>query len=486
MGVHLFWNTRYAPLILVVKFLMSLRKTGEISLSSNPANKLYFNEGSLIHAIYNDTTDPEEALKLFLTLTGEFQFIEGLSFEKITMTESVDNIINEALSDWEKLKELLELIPLNDVTFSIVPFDLENTDETIVFSREEWVIISQISRKPLFIDSIKDIKLSSAKIGEILVSLYNKGYIEFHTTMEACKDITELLCLRGDLSKFKLKNILSLLFTINGTGNLKIISGDRQADIYLEDGNILDAKTNSWSLDMAMAECLTWETGNFSFHKFIRQDNSRRLLTIRIEEIVNDFTEKVEKLIEITKTFKSSNVILKINEDSSDADDEDMYFDQEDWNMMLYINGKRTLNDLSVEMNVPLYIMAANMYDFYKHNLVLPLSDEDVSKQDLSGKKDESVLSQISPDIDRELQSFLYQEDSLDAQELKKLKASIFQNTDDEELNGSLSKDGDNLISILHEEISDDEKEKIKTALFSPSEDEGDLSSILQEEISAD
>jgi len=78
-----------------------LKKSGKITLSGHALKgEIILKDGKITHAIY-DQNKGEEALKVILAMTGNFQFIEGISFEEVTFPEGKgDKILKEAFGEW--------------------------------------------------------------------------------------------------------------------------------------------------------------------------------------------------------------------------------------------------------------------------------------------------------------------------------------------------------------------------------------------------
>ncbi|MEQ8172953.1 MAG: DUF4388 domain-containing protein [Candidatus Eremiobacterota bacterium] len=470
MDITLSGHTTCFSLIFILKFLNSLKKSGTITLSGNSLNgEIILKEGDVTHAIY-DQNKGEDALKALLAMTGNFQFIEGVISEDVTFSEGRgDKILKEAFGEWMDIQELCEVIPLNDVSFSIVPFKERNNQEAITFSREEWMIISHINKYPLYEDLVCNTGLGGLETGKILLDLHKNGYITYITDMTSSQTSKDLPGLNADLSNFKLKDIFNLIIDANVTGNLNIISNGNSVDIYIENQIIMDAKSLSWYGDMAIAEAMSRQTGNCSFFKFTRQDKPDTVITVTCEEIISGSSEKIIKLTEIAEEFKYSDAIFILNEDSdAQGDEEDFAFSKKDLAIMMNIDGKRTLNDLSEHMDTPLYRLVENMYCLYKNGLIKLIEKKEV--KDTPPVKDNDSLIDL-----------LHQEDKYDKEQLK---ATILFSEIDKEflpfLNTTETENQDDLLSLLNKE--DEGQEDIKKSLLSQPSEGDDLLSLLNKE----
>ena len=485
MDITLSGHTTCFSLIFILKFLNSLKKSGTITLSGNSLNgEIILKEGDVTHAIY-DQNKGEDALKALLAMTGNFQFIEGVISEDVTFSEGRgDKILKEAFGEWMDIQELCEVIPLNDVSFSIVPFKERNNQEAITFSREEWMIISHINKYPLYEDLVCNTGLGGLETGKILLDLHKNGYITYITDMTSSQTSKDLPGLNADLSNFKLKDIFNLIIDANVTGNLNIISNGNSVDIYIENQIIMDAKSLSWYGDMAIAEAMSRQTGNCSFFKFTRQDKPDTVITVTCEEIISGSSEKIIKLTEIAEEFKYSDAIFILNEDSdAQGDEEDFAFSKKDLAIMMNIDGKRTLNDLSEHMDTPLYRLVENMYCLYKNGLIKLIEKKEV--KDTPPVKDNDSLIDL-----------LHQEDKYDKEQLK--ATILFSEIDKEllpflsttETEGqredvketllSQSSEGNDLLSLLNKE--DEGQEDIRKSLLSETSEGNDLLSLLNKE----
>ena len=460
MDISLSGNTKCFSLIFILKFLNSLKKNGKITLSGNSLKgELSLKEGDITHAVYNQNKG-KEALDVLLTMTGNFQFIEGITSEEVTFPEGKgDAILEEAFNEWKDIQELINIIPLNDVSFSIVPFKERQNQEHVTFSMEEWMVISHINKYPLYEDLVSNTGLGGLETGKILLDLHKKGYIEYLTDITSLQTANEIAGLNANLSKFSLKDIFHLIIDANVTGNLNVTSNSNRADIYIENRTILDAKSLSWTGDLSIAEAISWGTGNCSFYKFTRQDKPKTLITITSEEIISGPSEKIILLMEIAGEFKYSDAIFILNEDSdTHSEEEDFTFSKKDLAIMMNIDGKRTLNELSEQMDIPLYKLVENMYCLYQNGLIRLTKKEQTKNIPLIIKEEEDTLL-----------SLLHQEDKYDKEQLK---TTILFSEIDKEFLPFLNK----------KEIEDKGHEDIKKSLLSQSSGEEDLLSLLNKE----
>ena len=481
MDISLSGNTKSFSLIFILKLLNSLKKNGKVTLSGNSLNgELSLKDGDITHAVYNHFKG-KEALKVLLAMTGNFQFAEGIISEEVTFPDGKgDEILKEAFNEWNNIQELMEIIPFNDVIFSIVPFKEEKNQEQVVFSKEEWIVISHINKYPLYVDLISNTGLGGLETGKILLDLHEAGYIDYRTDMTSLQAMNEIAGLNGNLSKFSLKDIFRLINDANVTGNLTITSNGNKADIYIENQTILDAKSVSWTGDLSIAEAMSWETGNCSFYKFTRQDKPKTLITITSEEIISGPSEKTIKLMEIAGEFKNSDAIFILNEDNdAHGEEEDFTFSKKDLAIMMNIDGKRTLNELSEQMDIPLYRLVENMYCLYQNGLISLTKKEQPKNIPLIEEEDT-------------LLSLLHQEDKYDKDQLKttilfseidKDFLPILTRTERDDVKASLlsqSSEGNDLMSLLNKD--DKGHDDVKASLLSQSSEEDDLMSLLNKD----
>ncbi|MEQ8187849.1 MAG: DUF4388 domain-containing protein [Candidatus Eremiobacterota bacterium] len=483
MDISLSGNTKCFSLIFMLKFLNSLKKNGKLTLSGNSLKgDIILKDGDITHAVY-DQNKGEEALKVLLTTTGNFQFIEEFVSEEVTFQEGRGNdVLKEAFGEWLDIQELIQIIPLNDVSFSIIPFKEKNRDEPVTFSREEWTVISHINRYPLYEDLVSNTGIGGLETGKILLDLHKNGYIEYLTDMTSLQTVNDIPGLNVNLSKFKLKDIFNLILDANVTGNLNITSNGNRVDIYIENQMIMDAKSLSWTGDLSIAEAISREAGDCSFYRFTRQDKPDTLITITCEEIISGPSEKIIKLMKITEEFKHSGTIFTLCEDNdTQNEEEDFTFSKKDLAIMMNIDGKRTLNEISEQMDIPLYRLVENMYCLYQNGLIKPMekeeskniaSDEDtlldLLHQEDTYDKEQLKKTILFSEIDKELLPFLNKTET--EEQRKDVKASLL----------SQSSGGDDLLSLLNQD--DKGHEDVKASLLSQSAGEDDLLSLLNQE----
>ena len=135
---------------------------------------------------------------------------------------------------------------------------------------------------------------------------------------------------------------------------------------------------------------------------------------------------------------------------------------------MMNIDGKRTLNDLSEQMDIPLYRLVENMYCLYKNGLIKLMEKEEVKGIPV---EDKDTLIDL-----------LHQEDKYDKEQLK---ATILFSEIDKDflpfLNTTGTENQDDLLSLLNKE--NEGQEELKKSLLSQASEGDDLLSLLNKEM---
>jgi hypothetical protein len=450
-------NSNYFPLIFVVKFIISIKKSGKLYLSekSSLSGEITFKEGNLISSAYHPLKGIE-AIQYLFNSNDSFKFVEtdiscDESSEKLPSTEDI-------FSQWHFIKDCLEVIPLNEVNFAIIPLGLKDLKEEPVFSKADWVIISHIPECKSFIQLLARVKLTKLETTRILLNLYKEGYIKFYNIDEQ-DDSNKIEMFNGDLSKFSFKDILSLIYDSNINGILKVISDNNHAEIYIEKRKILDAKCNLWSGDMAVAEMINWKEGNFFFYKFIRKDKYDSVVTLSPEEIISGSSEKIFSL---QKTASYLGNIMNVNKNISDGDYEKLLVRKD----LLVPPGDTNYSSNLNELTVPLHNLTDHVYKYVENkdkkyeDINLPPGN---SKEERESIK-ETILSQA--DADSDLLSLLKD----GKEERESIKETILSQADTDS----------DLLSLLKDKKED--RESIKKAILSQADTDSDLLSLLKDE----
>jgi len=132
------------PLVDVVQLIGMSQKTGELRLASREADiqaSLFFRDGQLLHATYNDEGGTEAAEKILSLEEGFFKFVTHQLPAQISINKPVHFVLLESQRRSDELKNLSEKLPPDDTVLFICP----DLDHIPALNTREWKVISLIN-----------------------------------------------------------------------------------------------------------------------------------------------------------------------------------------------------------------------------------------------------------------------------------------------------------------------------------------------------
>jgi len=162
----------------IAQLLHLNKKTGMLKIDSpDVTGVIYFNNGVVVDAETANNTGEIAAYELFQVHKGTFAFLVTPPHKKISIKQTLHDLILESARQKDTIKRLREVIPDNDLVFrATVDPRLDSLQGNL--TKEEIVVLNLLDGTRDVNDLVEDSGLSEFKILSILVDLYDKKYIE--------------------------------------------------------------------------------------------------------------------------------------------------------------------------------------------------------------------------------------------------------------------------------------------------------------------
>ncbi len=162
----------------IAQLLHLNKKTGMLKVDSKEVSGvIYFNSGSVVDAETKDNTGEIAAYELFQVQSGTFEFMPTPPHKRITIKQTLHDLVLESARQKDTIKRLREVIPDNDMVFrAVVDPRLDSLQGNL--TRDEVVLLNLLDGTRDVNDLVEDSGLSEFKVLTLLVDLYDKKYIE--------------------------------------------------------------------------------------------------------------------------------------------------------------------------------------------------------------------------------------------------------------------------------------------------------------------
>jgi hypothetical protein len=206
----------------------------------------------------------------------------------------------------------------------------------------------------------------------------------------------------GNVSQFKVIDILKLLASERQTGVLNLQRGKEKGEIYVDQGTLVHAICKDGVGLEAVFAILTWADGNFNFSPKVTSEEKS------IEKDTPSLLEEARKQLaewqQIKKLIPSQDLVFKLS--SKRAPDE-VNLKHDAWSMLSQIDGNKTVGDISNELKMGEYDTTRILYKLYTSGLIematVPQRKEtkivDVGFFDLVEEKLMEIIGPVAPVI---------------------------------------------------------------------------------------
>lgn len=168
----------------------------------------------------------------------------------------------------------------------------------------------------------------------------------------------------GGLSQVKLFDVLKPLLTEKKTGRITI-KGKEEGEIYLEDGDIVHAKTSHFNGENVFFTMMGWRSGQITFQGDVRPNG--RSIPIPSEQLLLNWASRKEEFERIREVIPSSQIIYRL---SIQVGGEEKHISGDQWNVLALCNGMRTISEIAQSLGWEEYKTLKTVYQLTQIGLL--------------------------------------------------------------------------------------------------------------------
>jgi hypothetical protein len=169
-------NLSQFKLLDILRLLHASNRTGQLELSHEDGrfSEIYFVNGQITHAIYEEYIGEEAIYALFSWADGTFRFRTGEITDEQTTMLTTEEILAESVTyaaDWESVRRV---IPTRNTVFKL------SSRPTKEFSlrSEDWAVLREIDGEKNVTEVADATQLNELYASRIIVRLFDLGLIE--------------------------------------------------------------------------------------------------------------------------------------------------------------------------------------------------------------------------------------------------------------------------------------------------------------------
>lgn len=197
----------------------------------------------------------------------------------------------------------------------------------------------------------------------------------------------------GNLSQFKLLDILRLLHASNRTGQLELSQEDGAfAEIYFINGQIKHAIYEEYFGEEAIYALFSWGDGTFKFRSGEVTDEETTMLST--EEIIAESVTYAADWESVRRVIPSKNTIFKLSTRSS----REFSMRAEDWAVLREIDGYKSIKEVAEATQLTELQASRIIVRLYDLGLV-EIAGEATPVEETVDTVDESILNQVEKEL---------------------------------------------------------------------------------------
>jgi hypothetical protein len=185
----------------------------------------------------------------------------------------------------------------------------------------------------------------------------------------------------GDLSQIRLLDILNLLIHEEKTGKITLRKGGVLGEIFVENGRIIHGAAESSYGEDAFYLMMTWMIGKFSYTPDVLP-NSRTIDT-PTEQLLSQGVQQVQEWDRIKGAIPSTDTAFRL---SSRKDAEDIVLKPDEWNMLICLDGTKTVAEIARDLTMSEIETAKKLHWLLTANLIETVNRPHSSSKRVVGK----------------------------------------------------------------------------------------------------
>ncbi len=197
----------------------------------------------------------------------------------------------------------------------------------------------------------------------------------------------------GDLSQIRLLDILNLLIREEKTGKVTLKKSGTVGEIFVENGRIIHGAAESSYGEEAVYLMMTWMIGRFSYTPDISPES--KTITAPTEQVLSEGVQRVREWDRIREAIPSTDTAFKL---AWRKGSEDIVLKAGEWNVIVCINGVKTVKDISRELGMSEIETAKKLYQLLAAELIAVAERPVRSPQRTVGK---AFLDRVQQELTR-------------------------------------------------------------------------------------
>lgn len=169
----------------------------------------------------------------------------------------------------------------------------------------------------------------------------------------------------GDLSQIRLLDILKLLIVEGKTGKVTLRKGGTLGEIFVERGRLVHGAAESTEGEEAVYLMMTWTIGRFSYTPDVLPD--ARTIGTPTQQVLSEGVQRVEEWDRIQKAIPSSETIFRLSSRNTPGD---VVLKDGEWNLLIHLNGMKTVGEIARELGLNGIETAKKLYRLLTAGLI--------------------------------------------------------------------------------------------------------------------
>lgn len=169
----------------------------------------------------------------------------------------------------------------------------------------------------------------------------------------------------GNVSHFKLIDILRLLTSEGKTGVLSLQSGTEKGEVCFDRGILTHAICKNGVGEEAVFSLLTWMDGNFSFSPNVTTDE--RSIETDTPSLLEEGMKRLKEWDQIKEIIPSQELVFRL---SAQRAPDEVTLKHDEWSVLSEIDGSKTAGEISDASGMGEYDTARIIYRLFAAGLV--------------------------------------------------------------------------------------------------------------------
>jgi hypothetical protein len=169
----------------------------------------------------------------------------------------------------------------------------------------------------------------------------------------------------GNVSQFKLIDVLKLLTSEGKTGMLSLRKGNEKAEIYVDKGTLVHAISRAGMGAEAIFSIVTWTVGNFDFNPNVT--TKERSIEKNTTSLLDETIQHLREWDQIKEIIPSQDLVFRL---SSERAPDEIRLKHEEWSVLSQIDGKKRVRNISDELKMGEHETARILYKLFSAGLI--------------------------------------------------------------------------------------------------------------------